>query len=164
MAAAKGAVHTVTVLVLLVCVASARVSPSNVLQLAQDAAADVLKDAQAQPASTYSQDAEVLSQFASIASELTEKGSSFDAAPVEEVHGDAEPWFCHGIDCPAFKVDDSFTDVDGVERRMYDATKWASIRVKGVSYDKAMYQGFMVSAAPQVVPLYFHSSAWLLIT
>mmetsp|Transcript_11538 Transcript_11538/g.32730 ORF Transcript_11538/g.32730 Transcript_11538/m.32730 type:complete len:558 (-) Transcript_11538:66-1739(-) len=55
------------------------------------------------------------------------------------------PWFCHGIDCPVFQVDSSFEGtLEGVERRTYlGVTKWASVSVKGVSYDKAVYTGFM---------------------
>ena len=39
--------------------------------------------------------------------------------------------------------DDDATPQADVERRIYSATKWVSKRVKGISYDKAVYDGFM---------------------
>mmetsp|Transcript_10501 Transcript_10501/g.24849 ORF Transcript_10501/g.24849 Transcript_10501/m.24849 type:complete len:263 (-) Transcript_10501:114-902(-) len=62
---------------------------------------------------------------------------------VTEVFEFSAPWFCHGIDCPEYAVDTNFSSIPGVERRLYNATKWVSVRVKGVSYDTALYDGFM---------------------
>lgn len=73
---------------------------------------------------------------------LAESGSSVLRLASAESKSAEAPWFCHGIDCPAFTLDKTFTGVKGVERRKYAASKWVSVTVKGVSYDKAVTKGF----------------------
>lgn len=57
-----------------------------------------------------------------------------------EWKGDQSPWFCHGIDCPRYKVVEKKGDY---EVREYEATKWASTVVPGMALDQAESQGFM---------------------
>lgn len=48
------------------------------------------------------------------------------------------PWYCHGIDCPAF----TNSTITGVEVRQYDSFLWASTNVSGTSFDDAENIGF----------------------
>ncbi|CAD7704789.1 unnamed protein product [Ostreobium quekettii] len=59
-------------------------------------------------------------------------------AASRQVNGDS-PWFCHGLDCPTYTVQET---VDGVELRAYDAAAWVSTKVTGSSYAKAQITGF----------------------
>ena len=34
-------------------------------------------------------------------------------ASLRQASGEDAPWFCHGIDCPLFEVDTTFTSLDG---------------------------------------------------
>lgn len=54
------------------------------------------------------------------------------------VSSEEAPWFCHGINCPAF----SNSSVDGIEVRNYGSNRWTSTEVQGVSLDDAMETGF----------------------
>ena len=53
--------------------------------------------------------------------------------------GDAAPWFCHGIGCPAFEVLDKTSEY---ELRAYNSTAWAATTVTGMNYTKAVSTGF----------------------
>merc|ERR1711871_711563 len=70
------------------------------------------------------------------------RGSSVIRLASADQKSSEAPWFCHGIDCPNYTVDKTFAAVAGAERRKYAATKWVSVAVKGVSYDKAVTKGF----------------------
>jgi hypothetical protein len=64
----------------------------------------------------------------------------FSVASSAYLRGDSEaPWFCHGIDCPAFT---NSTSSGGVEERNYESNLWASTDIKGVDLDSAIDTGF----------------------
>ena len=52
-----------------------------------------------------------------------------------------EPWFCHGIDCPAFQQQNA-TAASALETRAYGNNLWTSTDVYGVSLEDAMDTGF----------------------
>jgi len=52
-----------------------------------------------------------------------------------------EPWFCHGIDCPAFTQQNA-TASSALETRAYGKNLWTSTDVYGVSLEDAMDTGF----------------------
>ncbi len=53
---------------------------------------------------------------------------------------DDSPWFCHGIDCPAFTFSNS--TASSLEVRNYQSNLWSSTDIKGTSLDDAMDEGF----------------------
>ena len=63
--------------------------------------------------------------------------SSFAASLV---NADA-PWFCHGIDCPAYTV---IAEKDGYEIRNYNASKWVATTVTGTNWNIATESGFQL--------------------
>jgi len=119
-------------------------SPGGVLQLAQHAAREAALLASG-GTSAEAWDTEELGSIQAREAEWSHTAASSQVAEAVLPELSASPWFCHGIDCPGFQVDDNFhlEEMETVERRTYDASKWVSVRVKGVSYDKAMYDGFM---------------------
>lgn len=126
-------------------------SPGGVLQLAQHAAREAALLASG-GTSAEAWDTEELGSIQAREAEWSHTAASSQVAEAVLPELSASPWFCHGIDCPGFQVDDNFhlEEMETVERRTYDASKWVSVRVKGVSYDKAMYDGFMVRGRPAV--------------
>ncbi|GBF95219.1 hypothetical protein Rsub_07934 [Raphidocelis subcapitata] len=63
------------------------------------------------------------------------------AAAAADDSAAAVPWFCHDLDCPRFSIKKNLTDL-GIELRRYPAAKWASTKIEGSSYDKAVATGF----------------------
>ncbi|KAG1662431.1 hypothetical protein FOA52_004012 [Chlamydomonas sp. UWO 241] len=54
------------------------------------------------------------------------------------------PWFCHGLDCPQYTVEDTeFEKEDEIELRAYEAGVWMSTNVSDVKYEEATGVGFM---------------------
>ena len=49
------------------------------------------------------------------------------------------PWFCHGLNCPAFT---QVVSPEGVELRTYQGNLWASTLIEGTSLDAATSTGF----------------------
>jgi len=49
------------------------------------------------------------------------------------------PWFCHGLDCPAFT---NVTSTEGLELRVYETYLWSSTQIQGTSLDDATTEGF----------------------
>jgi hypothetical protein len=57
----------------------------------------------------------------------------------------AAPWFCHGLECPAFKTVGTGGGVDGrppYEVREYERSVWASTRVEAYTLATAQAAGF----------------------
>jgi len=53
------------------------------------------------------------------------------------------PWFCHGIDCPEFKLLNANNETAALwEERLYPAAEWTETYVDGVDFNKAMGEGF----------------------
>ena len=52
---------------------------------------------------------------------------------------DDAPWFCHGLNCPAFT---QFASPEGVELRTYQGNLWVSTLIEGTSLDAATSTGF----------------------
>merc|ERR1711916_94455 len=55
------------------------------------------------------------------------------------------PWFCHGIDCPVFKVLNANNETTASlwEEREYPSQEWTETYVSGMDLDKAERAGFM---------------------
>ena len=56
------------------------------------------------------------------------------------VNADA-PWFCHGLDCPAYTV---VAEKQGYEVRLYNASKWVATVATSDKYDEAADLGFQL--------------------
>ena len=52
------------------------------------------------------------------------------------------PDFCHDLDCPPFEIVETLP-IKSVELRSYPPTTWVSTNTSGISYDKAVTDGFM---------------------
>merc|ERR1711907_566056 len=61
------------------------------------------------------------------------------------VDGFKAPWFCHGIDCPVFKVLNANNETTASlwEEREYPSQEWTETYVSGMDLDKAESAGFM---------------------
>lgn len=53
---------------------------------------------------------------------------------------DEKPWFCHGLECPDYKV---VANTSNYEVRRYPAAKWVSTTVNDFKYSSATSTGFM---------------------
>merc|ERR1711920_834081 len=61
------------------------------------------------------------------------------------IDGFKAPWFCHGIDCPVFKVLNANNETTASlwEEREYPSQEWTETYVSGMDLDKAESAGFM---------------------
>lgn len=59
-----------------------------------------------------------------------------------------EPWFCHGLDCPKYKVVET---TDAYEVRDYKEAVWATTTVESYNYAIASSIGFKVSLDLHIV-------------
>ncbi|XP_068728634.1 heme-binding protein 2-like isoform X1 [Montipora capricornis] len=65
----------------------------------------------------------------------------FSSAQAKPLPDQAEPAFCHGLECPQFKT---VNKTDTYELRCYlEDYKWASTVVAGFDFDEAVRMGFM---------------------
>jgi len=70
--------------------------------------------------------------------------SMMNVAASDEQSKFQPPWFCHGIDCPAYTVLNAKNETTAQlwEERLYPASFWTETYVSGLDYDKAMTTGF----------------------